>query len=212
MPPRPNFTTELFEVFESAKVLREIQARISTDRPLGLLAAEAKKRGFAPATGTRNVAGFRETVKAAQPIKPPRGTTGRPVEEASIDVRVQDYVKRGTRDRVAVLTVTTKAGANSESYEALLEAPGGDFSQAREFRVKGNAVIPAKSWWTAARRCVTSSCSSVCVASLFTCTGTWAAYLLCIAAKCGGCWLKCAACATCNCRWWCRWATGCCRR
>jgi hypothetical protein len=32
-----------------------------------------------------------------------------------------------------------------------------------------------------------------------------------VAAACGGCWVWCAGCATCDCSWWCRWATaGCC--
>jgi hypothetical protein len=212
MSQRPVFTSETFELFEPAKVLRDIQARVSADRPLGLLVAEVRQRGYEPAKGAQNVVGFRHSAKSVQPVKPPKGATGAAVQDASFEIRVQDYAKRGTRDRAAVLTATVKAGGNSDTYQALLEAPRGDFSHAREFMVKGNAVVPANSWWSAARSCVTKNCTSVCVSSLFTCSGTWAAYIACIAAKCGLCWLKCAACATCNCKWWCKWAAGCCKQ
>jgi hypothetical protein len=59
--------------------------------------------------------------------------------------------------------------------------------------------------------CVKGTCASVCLGSLTACAGVFPVYLKCVAVSCGGCALKCGACATCNCSFWCRWAVGCCK-
>jgi hypothetical protein len=59
--------------------------------------------------------------------------------------------------------------------------------------------------------CVRSTCASVCLGSLTACAGVFPVYLKCVAVACGGCALKCGACATCDCSFWCKWAVGCCR-
>jgi hypothetical protein len=58
--------------------------------------------------------------------------------------------------------------------------------------------------------CVRSSCAQVCLGALTGCVGAWPVYLQCVAVACGGCALKCAGCAGCNCGFWCKWAVGCC--
>jgi hypothetical protein len=73
-------------------------------------------------------------------------------------------------------------------------------------------VIEAESWWSAFKACLHGRCGSTCLSALVSCSGTWAAYFWCLVAKCGGCVVKCAACSTCDCRWWCKWAVGCCDR
>lgn len=73
-------------------------------------------------------------------------------------------------------------------------------------------VVPAAgTFWQRFVTCVRGSCGSVCLAALPTCAGTWVLYLKCLAVVCGGCVLKCSACAACDCSWWCRWAAGCCK-
>jgi hypothetical protein len=59
--------------------------------------------------------------------------------------------------------------------------------------------------------CVRGTCASVCLGSLTACAGVFPVYLKCVAVACGGCALKCGACATCDCGFWCKWAVGCCR-
>lgn len=79
---------------------------------------------------------------------------------------------------------------------------------------QGAAFSPgaqASTIWSRFRGCVESKCISTCQNSLVACAGAWPVYLKCVAAACGGCALKCGACAGCECSGWCRWASGCCR-
>ena len=60
-------------------------------------------------------------------------------------------------------------------------------------------------------KCIRGSCASTCLGVLTTCIGAFPIYVKCVAVGCGGCTLKCSACAGCNCGRWCKWAAGCCR-
>jgi len=173
-----------------------------TKPPTKALQSKVLAQGFKPlamAEGQKALFGTTTTFKSSD------GKT------ASFDVAMHAYEKSGSKDQAAVVTMTFRAGDQSETYHCLLVAPGGDFEKTEEFTVDANnAVIVAHSYWTRFRRCLASKCGSACLTAIPTCAGSWAAFLWCLVAKCGGCVLKCAACAGCNCRWWCRWAVGCC--
>lgn len=59
--------------------------------------------------------------------------------------------------------------------------------------------------------CVRNSCASTCLGALTACAGVFPIYLKCVVVACGGCAVKCGACAACDCSFWCKWAAGCCR-
>ncbi|GAA0375231.1 hypothetical protein Acor_67390 [Acrocarpospora corrugata] len=66
-------------------------------------------------------------------------------------------------------------------------------------------------WWDALVGCLGRSCGGVCLSAALTCPKiNWAAFLVCLAGRCGLCVVKCGACATCDCTWWCRPVVGCC--
>jgi len=186
-------------------------------QPLGFAAMsrldqEARARGYRPLTGPGAEFGLRQRIRSRVQVNAPAGETGPSVQELQFELAIRALEKGDSEDQAAIAIATITAGQNTEELDLLLEARGGNFARAREFKVMNERVVPANSWWTAAQSCVLSRCSSVCTGALVTCSGTWAAYLLCVAAACGGCWVSCAACATCNCRWWCRWAAGCCHQ
>jgi hypothetical protein len=210
MPTGPLIASEKIELLDHAKVTQSLQTRV-TRGTLAILHNEMGKRGFAATTGPKNVYGYRHTFTATTDIKPPKGETGAPVKEASVEINVQSYAKKGNKDQLAIMTVTYQAGTNTETREMLLEAPGGNFNAAKEYIVTNNKVVAAHSWWTAFRNCLTGKCVAVCLSALVKCAGTWSAYLGCVLIACAGCGAYCAACASCNCKWWCKWATGCCR-
>jgi hypothetical protein len=60
-------------------------------------------------------------------------------------------------------------------------------------------------------KCVRNSCAGTCLGALTACAGVFPVYLKCVIVACGGCAVKCGACAGCDCGFWCRWAVGCCR-
>lgn len=75
------------------------------------------------------------------------------------------------------------------------------------------AISPAAgTFWQRFVTCLRGSCAEACLQALATCPRTsWVVFLGCMAVRCGGCALRCSACAACDCSWWCRWAAGCCR-
>ena len=201
------------EILDAPTAARGLENRLGQAQgKLKKLDDEARRRGYKPATGPKAEVGIRQKYRADKPVQPGQGDQGQPVQEVDFELSLRALEKSNSQDQASIATVRITAGQTTQEYAMLLEAPGGNFAQAREYKVENDQVVAANSWWTATRSCVVGSCTSVCVGALVTCSGTWAAYLLCLAVACGGCWVKCTACATCNCSWWCRWAAGCCRQ
>ena len=209
----PRIVLEQTELLDSVSVAASLKARLDkAGTPEHSLAQEAARRGYKPRIGAKADLGIRQKYRAETPVKPPKGVPGPAIQDVEFQLLVRSFGRAGSKDEAAVATVTIAAGANRDTYEMLLEAPGGNFAKAREAVVQGGQVVAASSWWTATKACLKSKCATVCVGALVTCGGTWAGYLGCVAVACGGCWVRCAACAGCNCHWWCKWAAGCCHR
>ena len=166
-------------------------------------------KGFSAQTGAANVWGQRETYRTT--------SKGQRMDE-TYTLRVQDYAKPGSKDAAAIAQVEVVAGGRSEVYSFSLIAPEGNFEMAEEYQVGETggiiSVTKANSWWSCTKqRIKEKNCGSVCLSSLTSCpTSSWVAYLGCVAVKCGGCFVKASACCACNCKWWCKWAVGCCHR
>lgn len=123
--------------------------------------------------------------------------------------------KQGSKDIAAIGQVSVTAGDRSDVYSFCLVAPKGNFAKAQEYRVASNLnVVKTNSWWSCLKKRLRRKCARKCVVSLITCaaTGSWVGYILCVAKQCGACFAKYSAGCGCNCRWWCRWAIGCCRK
>jgi hypothetical protein len=186
--------------FLTADAVSKRFATISKDAGISGLSQKLMGAGFKPMTKGKN-AYFGVTRKW-------KGSDG---QTATFEMQLQSYSKAGSKDTAAVAMVTIRSGNNSDTYRFSLIAPNGDFEkQVEAFADANNKVKTAKSWYTRWRDCVKRRCAAVCLGSLTTCSGTWAAYLACVAAACGGCALTCTGCATCRCRFWCKWAVGCC--
>lgn len=200
MPAPKSFVTNITTDFPEQTALTRKFERLSRDPRVRALSDHLGSAGFKP-VGRGKDAFFGLTNK----FKSSDGKT------ASFEMAVQSYAKAGSKDAAGLATVTLTSGENSATYHFTLLAPNGDFQKPLEHFTDGrNRVLRAKSWWTRWTRCLRSRCAATCLSALVTCSGTWAAYFWCVVAKCGGCVLRCAGCATCDCRWWCRWAVGCC--
>lgn len=213
MPPqaaRPAaIESETLELVEPRAASEAFKKRVNDRSELRRLHEEAKSRGYTPSDDEDEAFGIRVRVQATKDVQPPSpSAAGGAVRNVEIELVGVSASKSGAEGAVA--TCVVKAGKNEQVYDFLLEAPGGDFARAREFTVRDGEVVDAHSWWSAWVGCLQRSCLSTCLSSLVACSGTWAAYFWCVAAACGGCVLRCAGCATCDCSWWCRWAAGCC--
>jgi len=205
MPDKLNISKMTTSFLVAADIQKRLgDAKLATAAQLAPLRAHAQSLGFTPGKAAKDFFGASQTYEARVPV--------RGVKSAEFELHVQNLIKSGTKDKLALFVVRVKAGSNEDTYGFILEAPGGVVDKTREWTVQRGKVVLAHSWWSRTKACLKKSCVSACISALATCPmADWTAYLGCLALKCGGCWVKCAACATCNCKIWCRWGVGCCR-
>ena len=175
---------------------------LTSDDEVKVLAAGLSSRGFKPLTASSNFFGRTTTLTGAN------SRTGK------ITLYVQDYSKAGSSDLAALVQIRVSSGERSEVRSIFVIAPSGNFADTavEEYGVdKGLNLVRNHSWWSCVKERVKSKCGTACVGSLVTCTGTWTAYLGCVAVRCGACLLSASACCGCDCPWWCKWAAGCCK-
>lgn len=166
--------------------------------------------GFKPG-GNPNKDFYGKRTKYKNPDKPNVKTTH--------TIVLQNYEKEGSTDAGALgtVTLTTKEGNQTQTttYDFVLVAPDGNFDNPIEHTATdAGTVVPANSWYSCVKSRVFSKCEGPCVTAVTTCSisGTWAAYLACVAIPCGYCLTKALACCSCDCSWWCKWGVGCCDR
>jgi|SRR5215207_267195 len=209
----PAVENETVELLDSKAAHDAFRARAKDRREVGKLSDEAKQRGYTAEDTPEGAFGVRVKVRATKDVRPTSASAAAAAEKDAVrtvefELLGQSASKSG--GEAAVATCVVKSGRNELVYDFLLEAPDGDFRRAREYTLLDGELVEAHSWWSAWVGCLQRSCVSTCLTSLWACGGTWAAYFWCVAAACGGCVLRCSACATCDCSWWCRWAAGCC--
>lgn len=199
------------EIFDNQSVIKQLS--VLTKKPgIKLVYAHAMQLGFTPLEGAKNLQGFKRTYIAREPVV----SGNQKVQKLEISYQVQELQQRGSKDKAAIIITSLKGVGIPDGVEndaRLLVAPGGDITKVDEFKVdpKTKKVVLTHSWWTRFKACITGKCTSACLQALVSCPpSSWAAYLGCLAIKCGGCSAKCVGCATCRCRWWCKWAVSCC--
>jgi hypothetical protein len=207
-PKIKSMTVEIFDVKSNVRQLRALAGKPDV-KPIY---DHADALGFTPLEGAANLQGFRRTYVPEKPVV----SGQQKLQKLEVSYQIQELRRRGSKDKAAVVITSFKGVGVKEAVEIdarLVIAPEGDVAKTTEFKLNTTKtkVVPTKSWWTRFKGCIKSKCTSVCVSALVSCPFTsWAAYLGCLAAKCGGCSAKCVGCASCKCRWWCKWAVGCC--
>lgn len=215
MAPQARIARTTQEILPQDRALEELRTRIREEPRVRRLRDELSTRGYTIQDRPEETIAIRFTAQATDDVRPPHGLRLQPVREVTAEFLVQSASKADAEGAIA--TASISAGGNRIEVPVLLEAPRGptgvDFQRAREFTIEAaDQVIEARSWWSAWVGCLQRECAATCLSALFTCSGTWVAYLGCVALRCGPCVLRCSACATCDCVWWCRWAAGCCDR
>jgi len=189
-------------------VRTEIANRLAVDPSLRKLNDYLKTTlGLTPVSGDEGFAGLK-----SQFIQRPRLFW-----EKERRVQKELYIQafgspKGDKIGALVQVVVTGSEGQEEKYSFILVSPPGKYENADEYTVdERGAVVKASSW----RSCMLEhlpECGSRCADALKSCGGNPAQYFVCLAWRCGGCFLKVSACCICNCRLWCKWAVGCCHR
>lgn len=207
------------EILSRSAVSEDFANMKEADSLMRLASDNLMERGFEPLTGDENFFGIVETYRVMM-------DDGEIVQQ-TMTLEVQDYISADRRDLGALVRVRleTEDGCK-EDYTFNLVAPCGNFDRVIEYQAVQTSIRDTTTGAMAARlemvetnswgSCMLQElkkCASPCVNALVTCPKTgWSAYLGCLAVRCGGCFVAKAACCTCNCKWWCKWAVGCCRR
>ncbi len=206
--------TLALEIFDGETAFRKVKA-LNARREVKAVLSHAAKQGFTPSTSPKDVQGFKRTYTPEGKVE----KDGVVVTRLDISYHVQELKKVGSKDTAAMVVLTSKANGAEGQFATdvrFLVAPGGNIEKIVEMKFDPSTarVVPTNSWFTRLKNCIRGKCGSACKDALTGCLGAGAggivAYLGCLAVKCGGCSARCVACATCNCRFWCRWATGCC--
>jgi hypothetical protein len=198
------------EVLAPAVLAPQFRTLLKADEEVKAIDTHLKKMGFAPQMeplGLKKVPNFwgsRETYQ------------NKLAEKGTYTVQLQSYIKQGSKDSAALGRVVLTVGERSEIYSFYLIAPGGNFEAMEEYRIdKRLNILKANSWWSCVKSYIKKKCASACLSALVECApgaSSVLGYVVCVAAKCGGCALKSMACCACDCSWWCKWAVGCCDR
>jgi hypothetical protein len=213
MSAQPVIKLEKFEVLDAENALSELNSLSGLHSDLQLLMNFTENAGFTEVAGS--AVGWQYTVEAAEDINPAGSDAAGPaVNSLTARALFKGYTGGGgvAPSQLAVGTVTATAGTNETIEHISLEMAQSDFDRMIERQVENGALVVVDGWWDRFRGCL-GGCGGVCLAALGSCVGAGAlpAILGCLAIRCGGCAAKCAACATCDCSWWCRWAAGCCQ-
>ena len=184
---------------ENIDVAQEFAAKQTTDKKIKAAHNYLKERGYEAKTGAGATLGKKETLRG-------KNEQGQDVEVVQT-MKVQDYVKKNSKDSAAVAEVEISSQGQKRTYTFILEAQGGDINKVKEMKVSEEGKVQAaNSFWS----CVYRRCP--CMANFYSCwNGSWTYYFSCIWRNCGlSCWTSASACCSCDCSWWCRWAVGCC--
>lgn len=158
--------------------------------------------------------GFTSTGVLSEPLNPPEEVTARQsVEKVNNSFFARTFTGPNGEQMAACATVIEVPGTDYRHMDVfVLEATDGDLLHANELvPVSADRLEERDGWWDRVIRCLGRDCGGVCLGAAVSCPKVnWAAFLICLAGRCGVCVIKCGACATCDCTWWCKWAAGCC--
>ncbi|MGW1053141.1 hypothetical protein ACWDBD_02725 [Streptomyces sp. NPDC001118] len=158
--------------------------------------------------------GFDSTTNLSAPLPAPADVAAREqVTSVKSSFFARTFSGASGEQLAACATVLEAPGTTLKMVDAfVLEAHQGDLLDAKELvHASGYQLQERDGWWDALTGCLGRDCGGVCLSAALSCPKVdWASFLICLAGRCGVCVVKCAACATCNCTWWCKWAAGCC--
>ncbi|MEW2417847.1 hypothetical protein AB0953_29605 [Streptomyces sp. NPDC046866] len=192
---------------ELPTLLKGLQSRLGLANPEAL---DALAGGVVGYSGEMTLSG-----NVHPPASLPTTEQDMQVNKVTATLVAKTYEGAGNQQVAACATVLRGDPAGKEEVDAfVLIGQKGSLLDTADELVAGPAgtLVPRDGWWDALTKCL-GGCGSTCLSAAVGCPkATWQIFLICLAGRCGLCVVKCAACATCDCTWWCRIAAGCCHR
>ena len=156
------------EFLQYTDVQKSIEALKERNKNIQLLLEHASQLGFTPAVGAKDFLGVRYIVEAVSLIKNP--DSNETVSTVTFDFQVQNLENPKSKSILALGITTISAGKNVESYEMLLEGVDGNINDYKEWIVRNDKVVKARSWWHKMKTCLMFHCAGTCISALITCT------------------------------------------
>ncbi|WP_432141037.1 hypothetical protein [Streptomyces sp. bgisy084] len=206
-----------FEVHNPQSAAQEWQRLAGSEYAMNQVISALPSRLRLPKGASLNegaTVGFTSTTTLSGPLHPPEEVTAREaVEKVKNTFMARTFTGQNGEQVAACATITEAPGTSYKTVDVfVLEAADGDLLHANELVVASTGAMEERDgWWDRVVSCLGRDCGGVCLSAAVSCPKVnWAAFLICLAGRCGVCVIKCGACATCDCSWWCKWAAGCC--
>lgn len=216
MTSTPSVKESTFAIHDEQSAAQEwrrlSESEASMDQLISALPSRLRLPGAARLNEGQTV-GFTSTDTLTGPLDPPEEVTARErVEKLNHSLFARTFSGPNGEQVAACAAVIEVPGTNYKKVDLfVLEAADGDLLHATELVPAGSTLRERDGWWDRVVRCLGRDCGGVCLGAAVSCPKVnWAAFLICLAGRCGVCVIKCGACATCDCTWWCKWAAGCC--
>ncbi|MFE7543129.1 hypothetical protein [Streptomyces platensis] len=217
MTSTPAVKESTFEVHNSQSAAQEWHRLAGYESRLNQLINDLPSRLRLPkgaALSEGETVGLTATTTLTAPLRPPEGVTAsEPVEKVNHTLAARTFSGPNGEQVAACAAIIEGVDTSYKTVDVfLLEAIDGDLLHANELVVTSTGSLEERDgWWDRVIRCLGRDCGGVCLSAAVSCPKVnWAAFLICLAGRCGVCVIKCGACATCDCSWWCKWAAGCC--
>lgn len=177
---------------------------VRTNDEVKTLANYLNSKGFVAQRESRNFYGISETYKDTISKR-----------QVTFKFQFQDYKNPNSKDLIALCHLSVTSGKETDTYTFYLIAPDGDFDKMQEYYIdKRLNILQANSWWNCTKNRISNKCPGQCLSAFITCVPSWAtsvvSYLTCVVTNCAGCLITAGACCACDCKWYCKWAIGCC--
>ncbi|MGD1219958.1 hypothetical protein AB9Q10_16180 [Streptomyces krungchingensis] len=212
----PSVRESTFEVHTSQSAAQEWQRLAGNESAMNEAISALPSRLRLPKGVQLNegdTVGFTSTATLSGPLEPPAEVTARDaVDKVKNTFMARTFTGQHGEQVAACATIIEVPGTDYKHVDVFVLEATDDLLQANELAVTSTGSLEERDgWWDRVVRCLGRDCGGVCLGAALRCPKVnWAAFLVCLAGTCGVCVIKCGACATCDCSWWCKWAAGCC--
>jgi len=129
------------EPLKPSFILSVLAERTKKGSDLEKLYANAKTLGYSPSRNSNDIIGYKYSAISCKEVVPPKGIKGIPFRTFIGEILVQSFLKEGTKDQAAIVTITLIGGNQTKIRDMFIEVPKGDYSLVKENIIRKGIVF-----------------------------------------------------------------------
>lgn len=129
------------EPLKPSFILSALAERTKKGSDLEKLYEYAKSLGYSPSKNSNAIIGYKYSAIPCKEVVPPKGIKGLPVKTFAGEILVQSFLKDGTKDQAAIVTITLIGGNQTKIREMFIDVPKGDYSIVKENIIRKGLVF-----------------------------------------------------------------------